>query len=240
MITQHLPQHHHLLYPTEIAVSGKIDKTSCPHDNAIINKNDSIGIDNDSTIGTNPTSKKRVTFNSRVRVRPALHRKDMTTKEIRQCWYNREEITAVKQENARTIVAAKGLGKGTNQNTKDKEQSDLGDQQLCMRGLEGRTKEGSRKRRTNKKNGLTTVLHVQHENSNNQDKDEAIRGAFITINRRSRIEAYGTALADQVTALQIHFETEPNPARRRTIQVVIRNTMKVRRRVLKDKEKRQQ
>ena len=175
------------------------------------------------------SSSKSVQFNGTVRVRTTLHIDDYTDEEYEQCWLNAEEVAAIKAENAETVALA---------NTGDDINQLLQQQGLSMRGLEGRTTKGTRRRHDNKYAGLTAVMDEQDRQVDEEDQEdhEAIREVFVRVNRHCSSDSYAMGLRDQIEALRIYMEDdrdgEGSEARRQHVKQFIKKTLQLRKDVL--------
>ena len=86
----------------------------------------------------NSTTEKAVRFRETTTYREILPLSDITDEEMADVWYNEEEYSEIKNHVTATIKRA---ADGESVDNKDG---------YCMRGLEGRTKFGARRRKNNK------------------------------------------------------------------------------------------
>jgi hypothetical protein len=96
-------------------------------------------------------SSTKIRFNKQVRAREIPHLDDISKEQIENTWYTKEEYSDIKSELRLTIkLQRKGFLR-------------LGNycEELCFRGLEARSKEGSTFRQTNRWNALEAVLYEQ-------------------------------------------------------------------------------
>ena len=184
------------------------------------------------------TSSKSVQFNSTVFVRTTIHVDDYSDEEYERCWYQSNEVAEFKKENAQTVSLVES-GLKLNEATAACTTSE-GAPELCMRGLEGRTKRGSRRRRDNKYKGMCAVMDEQDRQLETLSDasavldDEAIREKYVEFNRRCSSEAYAAGLSDQMEALRIFGEEEDCPERKQQIRRVIRKMAQFRKQILEE------
>jgi hypothetical protein len=100
---------------------------------------------NNSKICFGPLHLRRVSFGSIATVHDVLHRVDYTLEEVNSAWYDRVELRMMKEA---TKIEARLLDKGL---IKD-------DENVTIRGLEGRTRFGAQRKRTNKINAYIAVF----------------------------------------------------------------------------------
>jgi len=146
--------------------------------------------------------RSRVAFRKSVTARRALHLKDFTDEEIRNCWLSVEELEICSQDIIRTIeLVSNGC-----------------DQECCRRGTEQRTQEGNMKRQRNKKMAWLAVLQEQEAQwEKGVIDDEAIAAAYHNASSHCLTEARIRARRDQEDALLsnlgIHYlSTSPDKA----------------------------
>ena len=171
------------------------------------------------------TQKRSVRFNETVSVRTCLHINDYTDDEFDQCWYQADECDAIKVENMQTVaLVASGV------------KIDSDDNDLCLRGLEGRTVKGNRRRRENRQRAWDAVLDEQDRQADTVD-EELMGNVMESVVLHCRNEAYAAALQDEIEALTIYTNddtegSEESAARREKVKVFIKKTRKLRRDVL--------
>jgi hypothetical protein len=96
-------------------------------------------------------SSTKIRFNKQVRAREIPHLDDISKQQIENTWYTKKEYSDIKYEIRLTIkLQIKGHRR-------------LGTycEELCFRGLEAQSKQGSIFRQTNRWNALEAVLHEQ-------------------------------------------------------------------------------
>eukprot|EP00547_Thalassionema_nitzschioides_P008103 CAMPEP_0194226484 /NCGR_PEP_ID=MMETSP0156-20130528/41942_1 /TAXON_ID=33649 /ORGANISM="Thalassionema nitzschioides, Strain L26-B" /LENGTH=197 /DNA_ID=CAMNT_0038958845 /DNA_START=110 /DNA_END=700 /DNA_ORIENTATION=- len=121
------------------------------------------------------SSTKRVSFQNFVNVRPTLHAKDMTSKEIKKAWYNRKELKTICEAFEKELQ---------NQSTK----------KIDLRGLEQMTEKGKRRRARNLNNAFRLVTEEQDFGDNNP---ETIRDAYLKVSVKSQAIARQLGLEDE-------------------------------------------
>lgn len=105
-----------------------------------------------ASVSTDTGDSKMVTFNEFTTIREIHPLDEMSEKDITDVWYNDDEYAEIKKHVTETI---KRLADG------DVLLDD--DNGWCLRGLEGRTKFGARRRRNNKSKALEAVWTTQVE-----------------------------------------------------------------------------
>jgi hypothetical protein len=101
-------------------------------------------------VASNNDEAKSVSFSRRVQVKRTLVIWQYSVKEFRACWYSSDEYNMMKREVKYTV-------------RKMEKKRNFDEEKLCSRGLEAKTKEGSKRRWSRKKEGIGTVLDEQHE-----------------------------------------------------------------------------
>lgn len=96
-----------------------------------------------------PTVLKSISFNETTSFREILPLSEISDEEMTEVWYNEEEYAEIKKHVTETIKRASDGG-----------MVDEADG-YCMRGLEGRTKFGARRRKNNKAKALDAVWTTQ-------------------------------------------------------------------------------
>jgi hypothetical protein len=135
--------------------------------------------------------KKRVSFHNDVRVYPHIHINDLSRSEVANSWYNSEEISGIKSECQLTInLASKGeLHKWSN---------------LCFRGLEYRTPDGSQRRSANKFAAWDAVMDEQEIQYQNGVQDEdALAQLYIQASKHCQDAAHALAMEDFETVSRL-------------------------------------
>jgi hypothetical protein len=93
--------------------------------------------------------KRSVSFSESVAFREIAPLDEISKEEIRSVWYNDDEYARLKKEVTATIKILMNAG------------SIEEDEGYCLRGLEGRTKFGARRRKNNKAGALDAVWNAQ-------------------------------------------------------------------------------
>lgn len=137
--------------------------------------------------------RRRVTFNTRVSVRPMIHVNDISDEEISDVWFCRDDFANMKKGFARTVkLISHGVYKGD-------------DDVHCARGLEYRVRAGALARRENKLSGLEAVLDEQDRQlKSGIVNEERIREAFLNVSLKCRLSALKRGISDQDEADFIH------------------------------------
>mmetsp|Transcript_2084 Transcript_2084/g.4920 ORF Transcript_2084/g.4920 Transcript_2084/m.4920 type:complete len:190 (-) Transcript_2084:39-608(-) len=138
--------------------------------------------------------KQSVTFHERVTVYLVPHALELDDDEFAASWYQKDEFQTIRQD---MHAAVKALSNGTFT-------SDNDDQ--CKRGLEPRTKQGSRRRRIKKQYARVSVLEEQErQRSLGINNPEALRKAYIHGCQDSRETAVAFGQADAEAAALVYF-----------------------------------
>jgi hypothetical protein len=103
----------------------------------------------ESTDTRNKRPGKSISFSENVTFREIEPLTELTKDEIRSVWYDDDEYARIKEEVTATVTKS-----ADGDSIKEEEGN-------CMRGLEGRTKFGSRRRKNNKAGGLEAVWSTQ-------------------------------------------------------------------------------
>ena len=136
---------------------------------------------------TTPTL-KRVWFDPFVEIQETIHRSDFTEEEKEITWYSVEEVSAMRamaKHEARLVE------------TEDLVESKDG----SIRGLESRTKKGSRKKKILRMNSFAAVfLELDFQKSQDFYDDEAIAEAYFKYSMPSSIMAQRVGKKDETQA----------------------------------------
>jgi hypothetical protein len=103
---------------------------------------------NKNTTSSCLKAKKTVSFTPYVLGISHLHLDNYTDEEIRDCWFNQEEMRRIKQELRRTIIMI-------DKNLK------LDEKKYCIRGTEGSTKRRKQSRLLNRMDAVEAVFNEQ-------------------------------------------------------------------------------
>lgn len=150
-----------------------------------------------------PPQKKKVSFNRLVFVRETLHIADYAFEEKRNTWFNKTEMQNIKAGMAATLrLIVSGNYQGDDDNH-------------CSRGLEFRSRAGSRKRKENKLLALDAVLGEQDNQYNDGIINaKAISVVYQQVSLRPRIGAHERGVQDQIVAdADRRLVTEVKPLR---------------------------
>jgi hypothetical protein len=129
--------------------------------------------------------RKEVFFSNQIRIRLTLHVRDYTQEEIEATWFSKTDFENIKAD-VRFDIGLLHEGTHGAQDTTS----------FCRRGLECRTKEGMRKRMSNKIIARNAVLDEQDRQWANYETDdaEAIAKVYIAASPHlSRISARRTS-----------------------------------------------
>ena len=100
-------------------------------------------------------SSTKVRFCKRVHAREIPHLNDISEQQVRTTWYSKEEFSDIKSDR-KLAVKRQSLGFFLELDTCE---------ELCFRGLEKRTREGSILKKTNRLSGIEAVLQEQSRQS---------------------------------------------------------------------------
>mmetsp|Transcript_11846 Transcript_11846/g.18182 ORF Transcript_11846/g.18182 Transcript_11846/m.18182 type:complete len:179 (+) Transcript_11846:273-809(+) len=133
-------------------------------------------------------NKRSVTFFKDVTVREIVHVDDMSDKEKKSTWYTRDDLKRFRVKLYRDVLK---LQNGTTKDDKD----------LTLRGLECRSEEGLKSRRTNICESITAVLDeqdLQYESSCHNE--EKIRKIYKEKTYQCEIDAQRVGASDAMEA----------------------------------------
>lgn len=133
---------------------------------------------NSSSCGTSSKSSS-VSFASEAAVHAVLHINDYSLTERRDCWYGVEEMRQVRQE-WKGIVHSMDRCNSMFFHVNDDDNDDYG-LSLCVRGLEGKTCHGKRRRREARAASLEVVLDEQLYQGLEADDDDDRSSGFGSI-----------------------------------------------------------
>eukprot|EP00525_Craspedostauros_australis_P013276 CAMPEP_0198112068 /NCGR_PEP_ID=MMETSP1442-20131203/3970_1 /TAXON_ID= /ORGANISM="Craspedostauros australis, Strain CCMP3328" /LENGTH=242 /DNA_ID=CAMNT_0043768721 /DNA_START=289 /DNA_END=1017 /DNA_ORIENTATION=+ len=173
---------------------------------------------NSSTIATNAVGHKqaqqqtppspaaptrsRVTFTKTVTIRRTISACDYTPQERRACWYNDAEMRVMKQERRATIklMESVAVGKGSHNTNYYCAVDD--DKDFCYRGLEHKTKNGSRMRQFNQVDAAMAVMDEQELQAAHGINDpETLSRVYISCTLACQAAALEKGLRDQMVVL---------------------------------------
>lgn len=132
-------------------------------------------------------SRKSVSFQDTITFREICPRNEMANEEVRQIWYSDEEYAKIKKVVSNTVKKA------------EKGETVEESKGLTMRGLEGRTKFGARRRKNNKAAALDAVWKTQIELWKKKlDQPLAIAAAYRPHSTHAKYRALQAAHSDEV------------------------------------------
>ena len=133
------------------------------------------------------SSRKSVSFQDTITFREICPRAEMVEEEIRQIWYNDDEYAKMKKVVSSTVKKA------------EKGEAVEESKGMTMRGLEGRTKFGARRRKNNKAAALDAVWKTQIELwKKKSDQPLAIAAAYRPHSTHAKYRALQAAHSDEV------------------------------------------
>eukprot|EP00934_Nitzschia_sp_Nitz4_P002405 Nitzschia sp. Nitz4//scaffold289_size23394//12358//12882//NITZ4_008478-RA/size23394-processed-gene-0.6-mRNA-1//1//CDS//3329545825//2400//frame0 len=140
--------------------------------------------------GESSKATKSVSFHSMVTYREICPLTDIPEEEIRDVWYNDDEYGDIKKRVTDTVHRA-----GTGEVVED--------DSTTMRGLEGRTRFGARRRKNNKKAALTAVWETQIALWRKKaDNPNAIAAAYRPHSTHAKYRALQAAHSDALFVQQ--------------------------------------
>jgi hypothetical protein len=146
------------------------------------------------------TTEKIVRFKETTTYREILPLSDITDEEMADVWYNEEEYSEIKNHVTTTIKRAPD---GETVQEKDG---------YCMRGLEGRTKFGARRRKNNKAKALDSVWTTQVRLWKEKiDNPLIIAAAYKPHSTNAKYPAIATAHDDETFVMENVRNTVPIP-----------------------------
>ena len=134
-----------------------------------------------------------ISFNPRVAVKETIHRNDFSPEEISRSWYKKEDFQKMKLAFTHVVqLFAAGRYPGDND-------------QMTLRGLEYRHREGALRRKTNKLNALYAVLDEQERQwRDGFESDEKIRAIYLTHSTHCSHAAHVMGKQDEAECLRIN------------------------------------
>jgi hypothetical protein len=169
------------------------------HDSKLLNNNNSNNNENNydmsdsiTTTTSSSSSSSSVSFSASVTQYKSIHLNDMTEEEVNATWFEREEMHQMKE----TVKSeAKQL--------EDK----VLDDDVCVRGLESRTRRGMKLKRRNRVsayNALFFEIDCQEEEQGCLHDDEAIADAYFAVTDPCQQWAEKVAKKDELEAKKIY------------------------------------
>ena len=144
----------------------------------------------DFPIAPPPFLPKEVSFAPFVVVKEIISRKELTPAELKAAWYDVEEVSCMRGI-ART--EAKLVESGHLVQSKE----------VCIRGLEQRTRKGSKKKKKNRMNSYAAVfLEMDYQKAEMIFDDEAIAEAYFKYSMPSTTAAQRVGRRDEIEAIK--------------------------------------
>jgi hypothetical protein len=141
-------------------------------------------------VASNDDGAKSVSFSGKARVKSTLALGQYSDTEFRACWYSNVEYNMIQIEMNYTI-------------RKMEKKSHFDDGKFCTRGLESRTKEGSKRRLCIMQEGICMVLDEQYEQLESGVKNEhTIADVYQTFGHDCTVSSYLRGVSDQHIARQ--------------------------------------
>ena len=134
-----------------------------------------------------------IRFNVRVAVKETIHRLDYTADELASSWYRKADFQKMKQAFTHVVhLFAAGRYPGD-------------DDEMTIRGLEYRHREGAIRRKSNKLNALYAVLDEQERQwRGGYDSDQDIRAAYLVNSTHCSQAAHVMGKQDEVECMRIN------------------------------------
>ena len=146
------------------------------------------------TPGMRNRRRRYVKFNSTIHNRPIPHLDDMTQEEISEKWIQPEEYLEIRK---RCISTVQKMMNST------LTELDVESERHCPRGLEGKTREGAKRRKDNKLDALAAVLEEQSMQwDEDVDDEEAIMEVYSVFSIPCGEDAHLQALEDALEVQQ--------------------------------------
>lgn len=125
-----------------------------------------------------------VSFCAVVGVHQVLNRDDFTPEERKSCWYDRVDLRQMKEI---TKSEARLMECGLQQESED----------VCLRGLECRTKEGARTKRQNRSNAIAAVFfELDGQEDDGIFDDEAVADVYFNCSEHCQVSAQMLGMRD--------------------------------------------
>lgn len=125
-----------------------------------------------------------VSFCAVVGVLEVLNRDDFSPEERESCWYDRVDLRQMKEI---TKSEARLMECGLQQESED----------VCLRGLESRTKEGARTKRQNRANAIAAVFfELESQEDDGILDDEAVADAYFNSSEHCHVAAQMLGMRD--------------------------------------------
>jgi hypothetical protein len=148
-------------------------------------------------VGTSIINRRSVSFGAVVSTYEVIHHRDLSKEEIKNAWYNREDMRQMKVQ-ARSD--AKLIGSGLTADS-----SNHGDDDVSNRGLESRTKSGMRRKKHNRTNAYAAVfLEMDCQEEEGFFDEEAIADAYFMYSDQCQVSAQIIGTQDEIDANGSH------------------------------------
>jgi len=146
---------------------------------------------------------RRVSFFPEAFVRYTIHRKDYTREEKRRTWLTLDELRWMKKSCQRLALELSETSESIDENDDD------GDDDRCLRGLEGRTRQGISKRKRVRNDARKAVLWEQGlqrkwgVSVDRYNDDTIIADTYYEYTECAQIEAHMVGLRDASEAVSV-------------------------------------
>jgi hypothetical protein len=138
-----------------------------------------------------PAANRTVTFSEEVCIRRTINNEDYTREEKLATWSTVQEVDEMKAERRSTIKIM------------ERRNPSVDGGQHCFRGLEFRTREGSRRRQFNQVDAATAIMDEQEAQLQSEINDpEKLAHVYIICSSHCQDNAHERALNDQRAALE--------------------------------------
>ena len=156
--------------------------------------------------------RRRVSFHPEVSVQHTLHHKDYTASEKRESWLTMDELKSMKRSCQRLALALSNPITHGDDDDNNNDDDDGEDASRCLRGLEGRTRQGISKRKRVRNAAREAVLWEQNlrrrwgisvdgfHDEDATDEANAVADAYYEFTECAQIEAHMVGLRDASVA----------------------------------------
>ena len=154
---------------------------------------------------TRINTRRRVSFDVMVSVQEVMSRVDYTTKEKKACWFDREEMRRIKEDSRSEAKLV------DSEQTRDRKLNSwiLDFSGVSIRGLESRTKKGTRRKRQIRMNAYAAVfLEIDFQQQEQFIDEESIADAYFIYSDPCAKTAQMIGRQDEIEALAIHENQE--------------------------------
>jgi hypothetical protein len=142
-------------------------------------------------------NRRCVSFGAVTSTHEIIHHKDLSKDEIKNAWYNREDMRRMKvQARSDAKLLESGLIVDINRAVDD---------DLCIRGLESRTRSGGRRKKHNRSNAYAAVfLEIDCQHEEGFFDVEAIADAYFMYSDQCQVSAQIIGTQDEIDANGSH------------------------------------